>query len=74
MNEQINKLLENNLILESNPKLMEFEIYNKAFNELNKNIKKIMKDYDDKIECDYNEIINKLQTEQNRIISALYML
>ena len=74
MNEQINKLLENNLILENNPKLMEFEIYNKAFNELNKNIKKIMKDYEDKIECDYNKIINKLQTEQNRIISALYML
>ena len=74
MNDQINKLLENNLILESNPKLMEFEINNKSFNELNKNIKKIMKDYDDKIECDYNEIINKLQTEQNRIISALYML
>jgi hypothetical protein len=74
MNEQFNQLLENNLILESNPKLMEFEIYNKAFNELNKNIKKMMKDYEEKIECDYNEIIKQLKIEQNRIISALYML
>ena len=74
MNELFNQLLENNLILESNPKLKEFEIYSKAFNELNKNIKKIMKDYEEKIECDYNENINQLKTEQNRIISALYML
>lgn len=74
MNEIFQQLLENNLILESNPKLKNYEIYNKAFNELDKNIKKMMKDYADNIENDYNEIISQLKTEQNRIISALYML
>ncbi len=74
MNEIFQQLLENNLILESNPKLKDYEIYNKAFNELDKNIKKIMKDYADNIESNYNEIISELKTEQDRIISALYML
>ncbi len=72
MDEKLKLLLENNLILENNSKLLELEIYNKAFKELDKNIKKIMNNYDNKI--DYAQSINELIIEQNRIISALSML
>jgi hypothetical protein len=74
MNEIFKQLLENNLILENNPRLTELDIYKKAFYELDTNIKKIMNDYENKVEKDYNEIIQNLKTEQNRIIMALSML
>jgi hypothetical protein len=72
MDEKLKLLLENNLILENNSKLLELEIYNKAFKELDKKIKKIMNEYNNKI--DYDQSINELIIEQNRIISALSML
>ena len=74
MNDRFHQLLENNLILESNPKLIQLEIYKTAFYELDKNIKKTMNDYQNKIEYNYDESIDKLKTEQNRIILALSML
>ena len=72
MDEKLKLLLENNLILENNSKLLELEIYNKAFKELDKKIKKIMNEYNNKI--DYDQSINELIIDQNRIISALSML
>ena len=74
MNDKIRQLLENNLILESNPKLIQLEIYKTAFYELDNKIKKTMNDYENKIESNYDEEIDKLKTEQNRIILALSML
>jgi hypothetical protein len=74
MNQPFKELLENNLILETNPKLTEFDIYNKAFNELDNKIKKMMNDYQNNVEKNYEEIIYNLKTEQNRIIMALSML
>ena len=74
MNDQFRQLLENNLILESNPKLIQLEIYKTSFYELDKKIKKTMNDYQNKIEYNYDEEIDKLKTEQNRIILAMSML
>jgi len=74
MNDKFRQLLENNLILESNPKLIHLEIYKTAFDQLDKNIKKTMNDYQNKMEVNYDEVIDKLKTEQNRIILAMSML
>jgi len=66
MFEKYKVLLENNLILETDKKLLGLEIYNKAFKDLDKNIKKIINDN--------NESLDELINEQNKIITALSML